>query len=220
MSGIDSTARIHETALLEAGVSVGARTSIWDNVHVRRGASIGHDSIVGEKSYIAYDVPVGNFVKINAMVYICAEVSIGDGVMISAGTTFTNDVFPRAMDMSLEGLETSEVTEETLRTVVENGVTIGAQATIGPGLTLGRFSMVGMGSVVTRDVPDHVLVVGNPARPVGIVCVCGPRLASFEEFQASPEVERSCARCGRRFVGEAGRVRLAHDPFGGGKLGP
>jgi acetyltransferase-like isoleucine patch superfamily enzyme len=106
-------------------------------------------------------------------VYICAEVEIEDFVMISAHTVFTNDRFPRSGNKELTGLETSDPTEETLKCRVGRGVSIGANATIGPGLTLGEFSMVGMGSVVTRDVPPHALVLGNPARVAGWLCACG-----------------------------------------------
>lgn len=216
---IDPTARIHPTALLEDDVVIGARTSVWDNVHIRHGARLGHDSIVGEKSYIAYDVPIGNYVKINAMVYICAEVQIGDGVMISAGTTFTNDLYPRSLDAELRGLETSAVTAETLATVVEDGVTIGARATIGPGLTLGRFAMVGMAAVVTHDVAPHTLVVGSPARPIGLVCACGPRLADYQEFLSAPgEATWHCHRCARVWRREGSRLVLVSDPHGPGLL--
>lgn len=219
MTGIDPSARIHETALIEEGVVVGAQTSVWDNVHVRHGARIGHHSIVGEKSYIAYDVPIGDYVKINAMVYICAEVSVGDGVMISAGVTFTNDLYPRSLDRELRGLETSDVTEETLRTIVGDGVTIGARATIGPGVTLGRFSMIGMASVVTHDVPPHTLVVGSPARPIGMVCACGPRLCDYTTFvEAAPDVVWTCERCDRVYRREDSALVLIRDPHGPGLL--
>ena len=160
---------VHPSALVEEGVTLGTNTRVWDGVHIRKQARIGHDCIIGEKTYIAYGVPIGNYVKINAVVYICAEVEIGDFCMISAHTVFTNDRFPRSGNKELTGLETSAVTEETLRTKVDRGVSIGANATIGPGLTLGEFSMVGMGSVVTRDVPARAIVMGVPARVTGDV---------------------------------------------------
>jgi len=191
--------RVHATALVEEGVALGVNTSVWDGVHIRRGAKIGHDCIVGEKTYIAYDVVIGNYVKINAVVYICAGVEIGDFVMISAHTVFTNDRFPRSGNRELTGLETSAPTEETLLTRVQRGVSIGANATIGPGVTLGEFSMVGMGSVVTRDVPPHALVLGNPARVAGWLCACGHPLYKTGKGQTAPAGTLHCERCGRDY---------------------
>ncbi|MGI9609961.1 MAG: acyltransferase, partial [Acidimicrobiia bacterium] len=149
---------IHPTALIEEGVELGPGTSVWDNVHIRGPATIGSDCIVGEKTYIAYGASIGDRVKINAFVYICTGVTIEDGVMVSAGTTFTNDRYPRATSSDLTALRSSDPDEDTLETVVREGATIGAAATIGPGIEIGRFAMVGMGSVVTRSVPEFSLV--------------------------------------------------------------
>lgn len=189
---------IHPTALVEEGVQLGPNTRVWDNVHIRRGAKIGHDCIIGEKTYIAYDVTIGNYVKLNANVYICALVTIEDLVMISAHTVFTNDKFPRAFPPDLAGLASSAVNEETLPTLVRRGVTIGANATIGPGIVLGEFAMIGMGSVVTKDVPAHALVHGNPARVRGYVCACGPFLGEQAAIERGGKV--SCERCGREYT--------------------
>jgi acetyltransferase-like isoleucine patch superfamily enzyme len=187
--------RIHPTALIEDDVQIGDGSSIWDNVHIRHGATIGSDCIVGEKSYIAYDVRIGDRVKINAMVYICAAVTIEDGVMISAGTTFTNDRFPRATTVDLKDLRPSEPDEDTLPTLVKAGATIGAGCTIGNDLSIGRWAMVGMGSLVTKDVADFHLVMGHPARPVGCVCRCGHLVARFADIAGDGE-EKSCPKCG------------------------
>ena len=178
--------RIHPTALVESGVELGEGTSVWDNVHIRGPAQIGHDCIIGEKTYIAYGVTIGNFVKINAQVYVPTGVTIADRVMISAGVIFTNDRYPRAFAIEGGGLADSGPNEDTLTTVVQEGATIGAGATIGPGLTIGAYAMIGMGSVVTSDVPPHGLVFGNPARLRGYVCVCG-----------HPRKDDRCSRCGR-----------------------
>ena len=161
--------------------SLGDGTSVWDNVHIRHGAQLGEECIVGGKTYIAYDVRIGNRVKINAMVYICNAVTIEDGVMISAGVIFTNDRFPRATTTDLTQLRSSAPDEHTLPTLVREGATIGAGAIIGSDLTIGRFAMVGMGSVVTRSVPDFHLVVGNPARSIGCVCRCGEPLVKWDD---------------------------------------
>lgn len=192
--------RVHSTAIIEVDVELGEGTAIWDNVHVRQRARIGRSCIVGEKSYVAYDVRIGDRCKLNASVYVCAGVTIGDDCMISAHVVFTNDRHPRAFDRRPGILATSDPTEDTLTTTVGRGVTIGANATVGPGLQLGDFCMVGMGSVVTHDVPPHALVTGNPARIVGWVCVCGPRFATHAEWDhATAGKTFGCSRCGRRF---------------------
>lgn len=164
---------IHKTAIIEEGVKIGKGSKAWDNVHIRRGATIGKNCIIGGKSYIAYDVKIGNLVKINSFVYICAGVTIEDKVMISAGTIFTNDRFPRAVKGDSQELCTSEPTDKTEKTLVEEGVSIGAGAVIGCGITLGKYCMVGMGSVVTKDVLPYNLVYGVPAKIKGYVCKCG-----------------------------------------------
>jgi UDP-3-O-[3-hydroxymyristoyl] glucosamine N-acyltransferase len=189
------TTRVHPTAIIEENVRIGDATSIWDNVHVRHGTTIGSNCIVGEKTYIAYDVKIGDLVKINAMVYICTAVTIEDGVMISAGTVFTNDRFPRAATSDLRHLKPSEPDDETLPTLVKQGATIGAGCVIGNDLSIGRFAMVGMGSVVTKSVEDFHLVLGHPARPVGCVCRCGKLLSRFDTMKEEVETEVECQSC-------------------------
>jgi acetyltransferase-like isoleucine patch superfamily enzyme len=191
--------KIHPTAIIEDGVKIGEGTSVWDNVHIRRHAEIGEECIVGEKTYIAYEVKIGNRVKLNAFVYICAAVTIEDGVMISAGTIFTNDRFPRATMPDLKSLRPSEPDEHTLPTLVREGATIGAGCVIGNDLIIGRWAMVGMGSVVTKSVPDFHLALGNPARSVGAVCKCGPMLVKFNDDNAEKEFEVECSACGLRY---------------------
>jgi acetyltransferase-like isoleucine patch superfamily enzyme len=198
--------RIHPTAMVEDGVRIGSRTSIWDSVHIRHGAVIGEECIVGGKSYIAYDVVIGNRVKINAFVYICAAVTIEDGVMLSAGTIFTNDRFPRATTPDLKQLRGSAPDEHTLPTLVKAGATIGAGAIIGNDLSIGRFAMVGMGTVVTKSVPDFYLVIGQPARPVGVVCKCGPMIYRFTGSPAEVNADAACAECGAEYSIRAGVV--------------
>jgi acetyltransferase-like isoleucine patch superfamily enzyme len=205
--------RIHPTALVEPGVEIGDGTSVWDSVHVRGPARIGRECIVGEKTYIAYDVLIGDRVKINAFVYICAFVTIETGVMIAAGTIFTNDRFPRATTPDLTRLRGSEPDEQTRPTLVREGATIGAGSVIGSDLEIGRFAMVGMGSVITRSVPDFHLVVGHPAQAIGLVCRCGEPFARFPAGGAAEPGDRDCPACGLRYrIEAAGRVIEPNPP--------
>jgi len=188
--------RIHPTALIEPGVRLGRGTTIWDNVHIRKDATLGEECIVGEKTYIAYGVKIGNRCKINASVYICAAVTIDDGVMISAHTVFTNDRFPRATTPDLKKLQSSDPGDDTLVTRLREGATLGANCTIGSGIVIGKWAMVGMGSIITKDVADHTLVLGNPARPIGLVCKCGQLMAKFP----LPNPSLECPVCARLYA--------------------
>ncbi len=192
------TPRIHPTAIIEPGVEIGAGTAVWDHVHIRGPSRLGRDGIIGEKTYVAYGVTIGDYVKINAHVYVCTGVSIEDRVMVSAGVIFTNDRYPRAFS-DAGGLASSEPTGETLHTIVQEGATLGAGALIGPGLAIGRFAMVGMGSVVVADIPAHGLVYGNPARLRGHVCICGVPLRGLSEVARNSDTE-TCARCRRTYT--------------------
>ena len=198
--------RIHPTAIVEDNVTLGADTSVWDNVHIRHDTTIGDECIIGEKSYIAYGVKIGHRVKINAFVYICTAVMIEDGVMISAGTIFTNDRFPRATTPDLKKLRSSDPDEHTLPTLVREGATIGAGCTIGNDLVIGRFAMIGMGALVTKSVPDFMLALGHPAAPAGVVCRCGQLLLRFDP-KAIPERDGLiCPTCARVFDLRGGAV--------------
>jgi UDP-2-acetamido-3-amino-2,3-dideoxy-glucuronate N-acetyltransferase len=205
-STIPSSVRVHSTAIVESDVQIGEGTAIWDNVHIRHAARIGAECIVGEKTYIAPGVRIGNRVKINAFVYICSAVTIEDGVMISAGTIFTNDRYPRAATPDLQQLRTSEPDEHTLSTFVREGATIGAGSRIGCDLVIGRFAMIGMGSVVTKSVPDFTLVLGSPARAVGYVCRCGEPLLRFDHGSALSSTPLHCDACGRLYDSKDGVI--------------
>lgn len=200
-------ARVHPTALVEEGVSLGEGTAVWDHAHLRGPARVGRDCIIGEKTYVAYGVEIGDRVKVNAFVYLCTGVTLEDGVMVSAGTVFTNDRYPRATTPDLSALRPSDPDEDTTSTVVAAGATIGARAVIGPGVDVGRFAMVAAGAVVTRDVPDFHLVAGLPAATVGLVCRCGPPLVRVRPGAALGDHDRlTCGSCGRGYAVTAGRV--------------
>jgi len=192
-------ARVHPTAILEPGVVLGPGTAVWDSVHVRRDTTLGEECIVGEKTYIAYGVRVGNRVKINSHAYVCTGITIEDGVMVSAGVIFTNDRFPRAATTDLKKLRPSDPDEHTRPTLVREGATIGAGCVVGNDLTIGRFAMIGMGSVVTKSVPDFHLALGNPARSVGCVCRCGQLLFRFVAPGPDDARSETCPACGLRY---------------------
>ena len=201
-----TSARIHPTAIIEDEVRIGDDTSIWDSVHIRGpGTSIGSSVIIGEKTYIAYDVRIGDRVKINAFVYICAGVTIEDGVMISAGTIFTNDRFPRATTSDLTTLLSSDEPEDMPRTRVRAGATIGAGSIIGPGVEVGRFAMIGMGTLLTRSVGDHMLVYGSPGSITGLVCACGH---PWTKGLPAESLTGRCSNCGLTLEWSNGNCRV------------
>jgi acetyltransferase-like isoleucine patch superfamily enzyme len=198
------TTRVHPTAIVEDRVQLGDGTSVWDHAHIRHGTVIGRHCIIGGKTYIAYDVRIGDYCKINASVYICTAVTIEDGVMVAAGTIFTNDRFPRAATPELDGLRSSDPNEETQTTRVRSGATIGAGCIIGSNLEIGQWAMVGMGSVITRSVPDFHLVIGQPARSLGAVCRCGNLLCHFHQSDVHQsdlaQAELVCSQCARKYA--------------------
>jgi acetyltransferase-like isoleucine patch superfamily enzyme len=210
---------VHPTAIVEEGVEIGEGTSVWDNVHLRGPCTIGRDCIIGEKSYVAYGVSIGDRVKINSFVYICNGVTVEDGVMISAGVIFTNDRYPRAVTPDLLTLRGSDPDEHTLSTRVARGAAIGAGAVIGCGLEIGEFSMIGMGSVVTRDVDPFHLVAGNPARTIALVCRCGTPFFRFKKNvpEQSDIKKATCAECGLEYGVINGIVKELTPP---GKVRP
>lgn len=198
--------RVHPTALVEAGVVLGRGVRVWDNVHIRFDATVGDETIIGEKTYIAYGVRIGRRCKLNSFVYVCNAVTLDDGVMIAAGTVFTNDRFPRATTPDLMELRGSEPDDHTLPTRVREGATVGANCTVGCGLEIGRWAMVGMGSVVTRSVPDFALALGSPAVPVGVVCRCGKLLLRHGPGEKLPPRRLTCDDCGRGYEHADGRT--------------
>lgn len=170
--------RIHQSAFVAENAIIGANSSVWNNCQVRERAQIGENCILGKDVYIDFDVRIGDNVKIQNGALVYHGTTLESGVFVGPGVIFTNDKKPRAItpDGLLKG-EDDWIVGETL---IKTGASIGAGSIVIAGLTIGKFSMVGAGSVVTRDVPDHALVVGNPARVIGYVCSCGERLVISE----------------------------------------
>jgi acetyltransferase-like isoleucine patch superfamily enzyme len=166
--------RIHHTAEVSDAAQIGAGTSIWNQCQVRENVRIGQGCILGKDTYVDFDVEIGDNVKVQNGTFLYHGTTIESGVFIGPGAIFTNDKLPRAInpDGSLKSAEDWEVGP----TRVCYGASIGAGSVILPGVTVGRFALVGAGSVVTQDVPDHALVMGNPARQAGFVCKCAARL--------------------------------------------
>jgi acetyltransferase-like isoleucine patch superfamily enzyme len=204
---IDATARIHATADLEPDVHVGPRTSVWHRAQVRTGARIGADCVIGRDAFVDEGVVMGDRVKVQNLALVYHGVTVEDGVFIGPNAILTNDRYPRAITATgaLARAEDWTVSPIALRT----GCSIGAGAVVVAGTVIGRFATVGAGSVVTRDVPDHALVVGSPARRIGWVCACGGRLHVARGRSMPPDAvsapadadgPAACPSCGARYA--------------------
>lgn len=184
----DASVRIHHTAEVSPRANIGPGTVIWNNVQVREDAIIGRNCSVGKDAYIDVGTVVGDGVKIQNGVSVYAGVTVEDDVFLGPHMTFTNDIFPRAFSADWQ----------VVPTLVKKGASVGANATIICGTTIGEYAMVAAGSVVTRSVTAHALVLGNPARLVGYVCRCGQRITQPEsdELIDKPHGAFSCSSCG------------------------
>lgn len=165
---------IHKTAEVSEKANIGKGTKIWNWVQVRENSNIGENCILSKGVYIDFDVKIGNNVKIQNNVSLYHGVTIEDGVFVGPHVCFTNDKIPRAInpDGTIKAGDDWQISE----TKVKEGSSLGANSTILPGVTIGRFALVGSGSIVTKDVPDFALVYGNPAKVHGYVCKCGKKL--------------------------------------------
>jgi UDP-2-acetamido-3-amino-2,3-dideoxy-glucuronate N-acetyltransferase len=212
---IDPSARVHATADLEDDVSVGPGTSIWHRAQIRTGARIGAGCIIGRDVFIDEGVALGDRVKVQNAALVYHGVTVEDGVFIGPNAILTNDRYPRAITPTgaLARADDWTVSPITLHT----GCSIGAGAVVVAGVEIGRFATIGAGAVVTHSVTDHALMVGNPARRLGWVCLCGARLleASGHPVPSEPEKYATdptlhCPRCGRRYdyIFDADRIQL------------
>lgn len=199
MKKSNSKVFIHETAVVDQGATIGSSTKIWHFCHVMSGAVIGKNCVIGQNAYIG-NVKIGDGVKLQNNISVYDGVIIEDDVFVGPSAVFTNVVTPRAH---------VERKDEYNPTKVKKGATIGANATIVCGATLGEYCFVGAGSVVTRNVPAHRVVYGSPARPKGWACRCGELLKnSFSSAKETAHEEKEeetvtsiiiCPRCGDRY---------------------
>ena len=177
---------VHETSVIDKNVTIGKGTKIWHFSHVLSGSTLGEKCNLGQNVVVGPDVTIGKQCKIQNNVSVYKGVTLEDGVFCGPSMVFTNIINPRAELVKMDELR---------QTLLKKGASVGANATIVCGVTLGRYAFVGAGAVVTKDVPDYALVVGNPARRIGWMCACGERLNE----------ELTCPVCGARYIqGENG----------------
>ena len=178
---IPSDCFVHETAVIDENVTLGTGTKIWHFSHVLAGSKIGENCNIGQNVVIGPDVNIGRGCKLQNNVSVYKGVTLEDGVFCGPSMVFTNVYNPRAEIKKMDQVRS---------TLVKRGTTIGANATIICGTTMGRYSFIGAGAVVTKNVADHALVIGNPAQQTGWMCECGERLPD----------NLKCFSCGKRFV--------------------
>jgi UDP-2-acetamido-3-amino-2,3-dideoxy-glucuronate N-acetyltransferase len=173
----------HESAFIDEGVEIGEGTTIWHVSHVLKGSTVGKACRIGQNVVIGPRVTIGNGVKIQNNVSVYEGVTLEDGVFCGPSMVFTNVINPRSEIVRMNELRS---------TLVSKGASIGANATIVCGTTIGQYAFIGAGAVVTKDVPPFALVVGNPARVTGFVCRCGVKLPKVEGRIA-------CSACGKEY---------------------
>lgn len=161
---------VHESTYIDEDVEIGDGTKVWHFSHILKNSKIGSDCTIGQNVMIGPDVTVGNGCKIQNNVSIYKGVKLEDDVFCGPSCVFTNIYNPRAF---------IDRRKEFMQTIVKRGATVGANATILCGVTIGRYAMVGAGAMVNKDVLDYALVVGVPAKQIGWMCRCGVTLRKF-----------------------------------------
>src|SRR2546423_10613322 len=182
---IQSRPYIHPTADVSTDAQVGEGTKVWHQVQVREGAVIGEGCILGKGAYVDRDVRIGDNCKLQNGVFVFHGFNLESGVFLGPGVMLLNDKHPRAINT--DGSPKKDEDWIASDGIVEYGASIGGGAVVLPGMRVGRMAIVGAGAVVTRDVPERGIVVGNPARLRGLACDCGHALG-----EAGSSGRRSC----------------------------
>lgn len=185
--------QIHPTADVSEHAEVGDGTQVWHQVQIREGARVGRGCILGKGVYVDCHVQIGDHCKLQNGACIYQGVILEDGVFVGPGAVLTNDRLPRAINP--DGSLKRAIDWQAGRILVKYGASLGAGCVILPDVVIGAFALVGAGAVVTRDVPDHGLVVGIPARLIGYVCRCGQRLLPTDDHLAAYR----CPACGQSY---------------------
>ncbi len=186
---------VHESSYVDEGCEIGKGTKVWHFSHLMSGSRIGERCNIGQNVVISPGVVIGNNVKVQNNVSIYTGVMLEDDVFCGPSMVFTNVVNPRS-HVSRK--------DEYRQTLVRRGASLGANCTVVCGHTIGAYAFIGAGAVVTKDVPDYALLVGNPARITGWMCECGVKLVAG----GTPPAEATCAACGTNYArGTAGLAR-------------
>lgn len=183
---------VHPTADVSDQAEIGPGTRIWNQAQVREGAVIGRECILGKGVFVDLNVRIGDRCKLQNNVSVYRGFTVEDGVLLGPGAMLLNDKNPRAINP--DGTLKTDADWAVSVGYVGYGAAIGGGAVVLPGVKIGRWALVGSGAVVTRDVPDHGMVYGNPARLRGFECACGHALAAGESSDGVMQMR--CATCG------------------------
>lgn len=178
---------VHPTAVVDKKVTIGDGTKVWHFAHVRENTEIGRNCVLGDFVYVGKGVKIGNGVKLENRATVYEGVRIEDKVFVGPHVSFTNDPYPRSFSTNWKIVET----------LVKEGASIGAGAIVRCGITIGEYALIGAGSAVTKEVPSHAIVYGNPAEVRGFACKCGRELKKEEKKQKF--VLMKCPICGEKY---------------------
>jgi len=187
---VKETFFVHESSYVDENVKIGEGTKIWHFSHIQSGAKIGKNCSIGQNVNIGNNVIVGNNVKMQNNVSVYEGVELEDYVFCGPSMVFTNIINPRS-EFPQRGAKFYK------KTIVKRGASLGANSTIVCGHTIGKYAFIGAGAVVTKDVPDYALVLGNPARIIGWMCTCGTKLNLSHDPESSEAT--ICEKCGRKY---------------------